>query len=186
MDPIHRKFYNKIESDVVSPQCTEVYGLHIRRAMAKGDGSLPTVSQILSGCRTIRNRCGLESSRGWPHNRWRRVQRRQSGGRLGGRRLGGGYQVWGSAPAAMLESIVQCTCRLVSLKIVEGDHPGFLDLNPCSWRIVFGTASLRATHRVTWMGAVGDFVQPYKFVSIFSWFACQAFTCLNSHLHQVG
>ncbi|KAF4772500.1 hypothetical protein HAV15_012257 [Penicillium sp. str.  len=23
MDPIHRKFYNEIESDVVSPQCTE-------------------------------------------------------------------------------------------------------------------------------------------------------------------
>ena len=34
MDPIHRKFYNEIESDVVSPQCTEGYGLYIRRAMA--------------------------------------------------------------------------------------------------------------------------------------------------------
>ena len=33
LHPIHRKFNNEIESDVVSLRCTEEYGLYIRRAM---------------------------------------------------------------------------------------------------------------------------------------------------------
>lgn len=106
------------------------------------------------------SRCGQRSRRRWLRNRRRSCVHNRSRARIRGK-----SRVGSTTPAASLETIVQRTCRLVSILIEEGDQAGLFDLNRRYRRTVFRATSVHAQHSEVLTGAIYNFAQVWKLVS---------------------